>query len=411
MPQIELVINPSYEPHMYDYSHRFNLYYGGAGSGKSVFVVQKLVVKMLAYEKRKCLVVRKVQSTIKESIFALIKEQLAEMGILKYCKVTATSMKIVLPNGSEFIFTGLDDPEKIKSIASIDDIIIEECTDLTQDDFSQLNLRLRSRAEFQQIHMMFNPVSKTNWVYDQFFGAKESPNTLILKTTFKDNKFLPEEYIESLKAYEYSNPLYYQIYCLGNWGVLGKKVYENWKVESFDYHKVIQGNDSIVAKFGMDFGYVNDASTFVATLVDMENKKLYIFDEMYMKGLTNDKIYEQIDEMGYKKELIMADSAEQKSIEELRQLGLSRIKAVKKGNGSINQGIQFLRQFEMIVHPSCKWTIEELDSYVYKKDKATGLYLNQPVDKNNHIMDALRYAVRDLNGSRVQTISKKLFGL
>ena len=366
---------------------------------------------MLKYSNRKCLVVRKVQATLRETIFALFKEQLSTMNLLQHCSVTSTNMKIILPNGSEFIFMGLDDPEKIKSITGIDDILIEEATDLNKEDFTQLNLRLRSKAPNQQIHMMFNPVSKENWIYGYFFKDGTPEDTTIVHTNYKDNPHLPEGYIKTLLSYKDKSEIDYQVYALGEWGVRGKRVFNNWKVGKFDYREIIRTNPNIEVRFSLDFGYVADPSAFIALLIDRKEKKIWIFDEMYLKGLTNDKIYEQILEMGYSKELIYADSAEQKSIEELKQLGLSKIRAVKKGNGSIMQGIQYLNQFDIIVHPDCIHTKSEMESYVYKLDKATGEYLNQPLDANNHLMDCLRYAVRDFSTKKPKFFSKSAFGL
>lgn len=194
--------NEAYLP-LLNNNERFTVLYGGGGSGKSHFVAQKMIIKALKYKKRKILVVRKVQATIRESIYALFIEQLEVMGILKLCKYTTSHMRIELPNGSQFIFVGLDDPEKIKSITGIDDIIVEEVTELASaDELAQLNTRLRSNAPNQQIHVMFNPVSKTNWVYKHWF-QQEQKDTVILKTTYKDNiRFLPQSYIDSLLDYK-----------------------------------------------------------------------------------------------------------------------------------------------------------------------------------------------------------------
>lgn len=370
-----------------------------------------MILKALKYPNRKILVIRKVLATVRESVFALFLEQLSNMGILQFCKTTATNMKITLPNGSTLIFMGLDDSEKIKSIAGIDDIVIEEATELSQDDFSQLNLRLRSKAENQQIHLMFNPVSKANWVYKYFFINKPD-DCVILKTTYKDNKFLPQEYIDSLLEYKDTNPLYYQIYALGEFGNLGKKVYERYSVQDFEVHDLIKKNPDIKAVFGLDFGYINDPTAFIASLVDFENRKLYIFDELYERGLLNNEIAERIKEMGYAKEVITADSAEKKSIDEIKGYGIDRIKPAKKGSGSIMQGIQYIQQFEIIVHPRCKNTLVELENYSYQKDKATGEYINKPIDSYNHLLDALRYSLEAYSrAKRIKFLDKSAFGL
>lgn len=165
-----------------DYSHRQEVYYGGAGSGKSYGAAQKVLLKAMN-RRRKVLVVRKVGVTLRDSIFQLFLDLLVEAGILQSCVVNRTDMRITLPNGSMLLFKGLDDREKIKSITGITDIVIEEATELTEDDFTQLDLRLRPPDPDPQIYLMFNPVSKANWVYAHFFldppeGIGHSPNQL-----------------------------------------------------------------------------------------------------------------------------------------------------------------------------------------------------------------------------------------
>lgn len=401
--------NDAYLP-LLNNKDRFTVLMGGGGSGKSHFVTQKMILKALKYPNRKILVVRKVQATLRESVYALFIEQLSEMGVLPHCRYTTSNMKITLPNGSQFVFTGLDDSEKIKSIVGIDDIIIEEATELTHDDFSQLNLRLRSSADNQQIHLMFNPVSKSNWVYKHFFEQKQD-NAVILKTTFRDNRFLPQAYIDSLMAYKDTNPLYYKIYAEGEFGSLGKRVFSNWREEEFDVTKLIADNGNLATCIAMDFGFTNDPTTIIFSLADLENKKLYIVEETWQKGLLNNQIAEIIHDKGYHKQTIIADSAEPKSIEEIKGYGITKIKGVKKGAGSINTGIQFMQQFEIIIHPSCKHTIHEFKDYSYKKDKKSGEYTNE-LTGADHCIDAIRYSLTPyVKSNKVQFMDKSVFGL
>lgn len=415
MPDIQVNLDMSYfnKPYlpMLNNEERFNVVWGGAGSGKSHFVVQKIILKALKYPNRTILFTRKVQATIKDSIFQLAIDELNKMGILHLCDVSYYALTIKFPNGSRIFGKGLDDSEKIKSIAGIDDIVIEEATELSQDDFSQLNLRLRSKAPNQQIHLMFNPVSKLNWVYAHFFDRGTPENTLIIHTTYKDNRFLPKEYIASLESYRVTNPLYYQIYVLGGWGITGKRVFDNWHVQQFDKNELMRKQPELKSAFGMDFGYINDATTMACSLVDLVNRKIYFFDELYEHGLVNNKIAEAIKDKGYAKETIVADSAEKKSIDEIREYGIRRMKPAAKGAGSINQGIQFLQQFEIIIHPSCKFFISEMESYSYKKDKASGLYTNTPVDAYNHVVDAFRYSMESFSRKSSYKVSKGSFGL
>lgn len=357
-------------------------------------------------DKRKVLVIRKVGATLKDSVFQLLKDTLSKWNILQYCNINQSSFSISLPNGSVFLFKGLDDNEKIKSIAGITDIWIEEATELTQDDFTQLDLRLREKAANQEIYLSFNPVSKANWCYKYWFDSAPPYDTFILKTTYKDNKFLPDKYIKSLEQMKRTNPTYYKIYALGEFASLDKLVFNNWKIEEFDFRS-IQGKLLI----GLDFGFVADLTALICSVLDEENKKIYIFDEYTCTNKTNDEIAKIIQSKGYSKSLIIADCAEQKSIEELRKEGICRIRASAKGADSIIHGIQKLQQYELIVTPMCEQVITELQNYSWQKDKQTGEYINKPIDNFNHCMDALRYSLQCVEDNRLKTINKSILGL
>lgn len=401
------IFNEVYLPQLDNYNTRFNVYYGGAGSGKSKFVVQKMIYKYLKYSDRNCLVIRKVSNTLRDSIFREFISILSEWKIYDRCIVRESLLTIELPNGSKFLFKGLDDPEKIKSISGIDDIVVEECTEIDMQDFNQLNLRLRSKNPYNQVHCMFNPVSKSNWVYKQWFqNGYNKDNTIVLKTTYLDNKFLPDDYIQSLMDMREKDPVYFRIYALGEFASLDKLVYTNWKEEEFDYKEILKKNCKSTALFGLDFGYINDPSAFIGIVIDEKTRHIWIFDEFYIKGLLNNEIAKEIKNKGYQKEIITADSAEQKSIAEIKKEGISRIRAARKGKDSIINGIQFIKQFNIIVHPKCVNTIEELKNYTWQKDKITKEYINKPIDSYNHLLDAFRYAVECINKKRNVRILK-----
>ena len=396
------IFNEAYLPHLEDYIKRFEVYYGGAGSGKSVFVTQKLIYKYLKYSGRKCLVVRKVNATLKDSVFALFKTILGDWQIYEQCKVNKTDLTIELPNGSLFLFKGLDDEEKIKSIAGIDDIWIEECTEIDGFSYDQLCLRLRSKKPYNQIFCSFNPVSKSNWVFERWFRKEDSKprtnlkNTMVLKTTYRDNKFLPQSYIENLMDLEKNNPAYFRIYAEGEFATLDKLVYTNWRIEKFDYRQILKENKKALAIFGLDWGYTNDYTAIICSVIDKINKKIYVYDEHYEKRMTNEDIYNQLVEMQITGEVIVCDSSEPKSIEELSRLGCKRVKGATKGRDSIINGIQIIQQYKIIVSPTCKMFAEELRNYTWIKDKKTNEYINKPIDKYNHGLDAFRYSVSDI---------------
>lgn len=397
------LFNDVYYPYLTQYNEPVEIFYGGSGSGKSVFVAQKLLYKALN-DKRKILVIRKVGTSQKESCWALMKSLLAQWKIYDYCEIRVSDMTITLPNGSVFLFKGLDDPERIKSIVGITDIWCEEATELTEVDFDQLTLRIRSLVDDLQIFLSFNPISKASWCYKRWFIENPKEKPFILKTTYKDNRFLPKDYIERLENLINTNPTYYRIYTLGEFCSLDKLIFTNWEVQEFEV------DNKLPLLVGLDWGYTNDLTALVASVIDEKNSIIYVFKEWTATGKTNPEIADAIKALGFSKSIIIADSSEPKSIEEVKQCGIPRIKGAKKPKGSVNYGIQRLQQFKIIVHPSCENLITELGEYSWKKDKQSGEYINEPVDMWNHSIDALRYSLQ-CQGRKLKTISKSAIGV
>ena len=392
-------ILPCYLPYIRDYGTRVNVFYGGAGSGKSYFVMQKIILKALDSQ-RKVLIVRKVGATLKESVWSLTLELIHAGGLTPTVKqINKSDLTIEFLNGSVLLFKGLDDSEKIKSINGITDIVIEEATEITLDDFTQLSLRLRSKKPNNQIHLMFNPVSKANWVYKYFFETKPD-NCVIVQTTYRDNPHLPKEYVDSLHALENKNPAYYKIYVRGEFATLDKLVFPV-------IHKRIISEDELTDAWfwaGMDFGYTNDPTAITWGYYNPVQNDLYITGEYDKIGMTNDVIAETLVSLGLSKEKIVADSAEPKSITELRNLGIKRIIASVKGADSVKNGIDRMQRCNIIIDERCTKTIEEFENYTWQKDRKTGEYINQPVDSYNHHIDSIRYGIQTvINKKRGKT--------
>ena len=380
---------------LFNYDNFTEVHYGGGSSGKSHGVVQKVVLKALNDWKypRKILWLRKVGATIADSLFQDVKSCLEDFKIWDYCEWNKTDNRITLPNGAVFLFKGMDNSEKIKSIKGISDVVMEEASEFNLNDYTQLTLRLRERKhKNKQIFLMFNPVSKLNWVYKYFFAGAPHSNTLIQQSSYKDNKFLDDMTRQNLEDLANRNPAYHKIYALGEFATLDKLVFPNYEKRLISDEEV----KGLPTYLGLDFGYINDPSALIHIKVDMRNKKLYIIDEYVKQGMLNDEIAEVIKQLGYSKEVITADSAEKKSIAEIKCKGISRIKPAFKGADSIMSGIQFISQFDIIVDERCHKTIEELDNYTWKNDKQTDEYYNEPVDTYNHCIDALRYAIEEL---------------
>lgn len=406
--------NEAYLPYMYNQpqgKHRTMVFYGGAGSGKSKFVVQNTILKGLN-SKRKFLVTRKVDNTIRDSIFQEYKTCLAEYGIVDMCDIKASYMTIKLPNGTEFIFKGMEDPERIKSISGITDIVMEEASEFTNDDYSQLQLRLR-KDDDGQVFIMYNPTSKANWTYQSFHNpnTKRPEGSKVICTTFKDNKFLPESYIKQLNDMKNTNPVYYEIYALGKFASLGKRIYNNWYTERIDLRHCLR--TGWTPRFGLDFGFSNDPSVVLSVLVNVPLKTIYVYDEFVKTGMIGEEIFKVIKAKKIHNQLIYADSSNLHMIEEIRRLGARRIKPVKKGSDSVVQGITYLQGFKIVVDPRCKHTIEELENYEWKPVKGlVDTYENKPLSNGfDHCLDSLRYSVNDLiPRNRIRTVSKSALG-
>ncbi|WP_419791249.1 PBSX family phage terminase large subunit [Staphylococcus chromogenes] len=403
----EKVFNKNIYDVLFDYSHATEVHYGGGSSGKSHGVVQKVVLKALQPwpVPRKILWLRKVQATVQESLFEDVKSCLVDFHIWDLCHWNKTDNKVTLPNGAIFLFKGLDNPEKIKSIKGISDVVMEEATEFQLNDYTQLTLRLRERKHHErQIYLMFNPVSKTNWVYKYFFEQPQGDDVLIRQSSYKDNKFLDDRVRQNLEDLARRNPAYYKIYALGEFATLDKLVFPKYEKRLLNADEL----KHLPSYFGLDFGYINDPSAFIHVKVDMVNKTLYIMQEYVKRGLTNYDLAKVITALGYAKERITADSAEKKSVAEIKIGGIERIKPSMKGPDSIMTGVQFLMQFNIVIDERCHKTIEEFDNYTWQKDKSTGEYINKPVDTYNHCIDALRYAVEELMFAHKKRSTKEL---
>jgi len=242
---------------------------------------------------------------------------------------------------------------------------------------------------FKQITLTFNPWNEKTWIKKRFFDNPDE-NILAITTDYTCNEWLSEADREVFEEMKVRNPRRYRVAGLGEWGIVDGLVYENWKEEWFDVDE-IRKRPNVVSVFGLDYGYTHDPSALFCGLLDTVDKRLFVFDEMYAKGLSNLKIAENIRNMGYGKERITADSAEPKSNDELRRMGL-RVKPAIKGRDSVRNGIQRIQNLEIIIHPKCVNFITEISNYTWDTDKF-GNKLNVPIDDFNHLMDAMRYAL------------------
>ena len=412
MPTINLNISkqifcPIYLPYLYDYSKRYNVYYGGRASGKTKFIMQKLLIKGLR-ERRMILLMRKQTTQLRDSVWKEMLQTISDFHLLDYFSINKTEFRITCNiNGTEFKCLGLDEPEKIKGFADISDVFMDEVTGFNKEDVELIDGTLRS-PKFKlplQMYFAFNPISKANFVYTYFgFDTGIVPsNTFILKSTYLDNPFLGANVAERYEALKQRDYQRWQIEALGDFVSLDRLVFQNVKVEEFN-HADIKGQ--LIC--GLDYGFVNDISAFVASLLDEENKKLYVFKIWGDTNKTNQELANIIKAMGFGKSVIIADCAEQKSIEEMRREGIIKIKPSVKGADSIIHGIQKLQQYEIIVHPECEGIITEFQNYAWQKDKQSGEYINKPIDAFNHYIDALRYSLQSAGTGKLVSLPRNV---
>lgn len=380
---------------------RYRVVKGGRASKKSKTTALWYIYNLMKYPEANLLVVRKTYRTLKESTFTELKWAITRFKVSHLWHITESPLQMTyLPTGQKIYFRGLDDPLKVTSITvdvgQLCWLWVEEAYEISNEqDFDILDESIRgatSKNLFKQITLTFNPWNERHWIKRRFFDVR-SDDILAMTTNYLCNEWLDEVDLKLFDDMKFRNPRRYQVAGIGNWGIVDGLVYENWREETFDIDKLRQ-RQSIIAVFGLDFGYTNDPSALFCGLLDKGAKKLYVFDEMYEKGMSNERIAKRLEEMGYAKEKIIADSAEPKSIDRLRTLGIRRIKGAKKGKDSVNNGIDALQDYEIIIHPRCVNFLTEIGNYTWDKDRF-GHTINQPIDAFNHLMDATRYAVQD----------------
>jgi len=365
--------------------NRFRILHGGAGSGKSHYMAQETVMNMLKSGDYKYLIVRKTARSIRHSVFSLIVGLIDEYGLHKLFTVNKTDMSIRCATGSELITSGLDDVNKLKSIFGINRIWAEEASEISYDDFIQLDLRMRGESPVgHQMTLTLNPISELHWIKKTFFdiGYEDS---FVLQTTYKDNQFIDESYkrrLEELKDQDYQ---FYRIYTLGEWGSLGNLVFRNWEKADLSGR-----NDFDNIFYGLDWGFADDPFAFVKVNYDRKRKEIYILDQRYASGLHNRDVAEMIKPI-CGNDAVICDSAEPKSISELREYGV-KAKGAKKGQGSVEHGIRWLQGHKIYIDESCTDVIKEFSGYKWREDK-DGNVIPKPIDFNNHSIDALRYAL------------------
>lgn len=412
MGQINLTIKkslfvPKFLPLLFDYSNRFEVYKGSAGSAKSYFITQKIIIRC-CNEKVKVLVCRRYGTTIRNTCFSLFKDILTKWQLTQFVKIRESDFNIKFPNGSEIIFMGLDEETKLLSLNNIGVIFIEEAYEVPKNIVEQLNLRLRGNTPNQQIIMAFNPISKNHWLYD-FCEINPPTSFIITHSTYKDNPFLNAAYIKELEEMYIRNPAKARVFCDGLWGVDSDGlVIKNWKIEEFNpMEYAAKGYEHRV---GMDLGWI-DKSAIIDTLYDRDNHTIYVFNEFYKSGCQLSELAKAILDMDLKKSKIYIDAAEPRSIQYFKQEGIRAV-ACAKGKDSVKAGLMFLQDNLIVVHPKCINFIMELENFSYIKSKHTGEWTEDTTHEFSHAIDACRYGYSDIyTNKKAKTMSKAALGL
>lgn len=429
-----------------DYN-RYRVLKGGKGSKKSATTALNLIYRLMKYHDSNLLVVRAVFNTHRDSTFAQLKWAQEKLGVAHLWQNTVSPMEMTYkPTGQRILFRGFDDVLKLASTTVSKGYLcwvwIEEAFEIgSENDFEKLDLSVpRGNIPphlFKQTTLTFNPWSESHWLKRRFFD-KCQDNVSVYSTNYLCNEFLDDTDREVFERMKDTNYRRYAVAGLGEWGVAEGLIYENFEMLNFGFdekgniYKVIGNSEEVRSNvpaaqcitacagntdchaanaarndkcdveywklrhfFGLDYGYTNDPTAFIAFAVNPLTKEIYIYDEHYETKMLNCDIVEMIKRKGFAKERIRADSAEPKSNEDLRRLGISRILPSVKGKDSILNGIAQIQEYKIFVHPKCKNTFNELSSYCWKKDKNEN-GVNEPEDTNNHLMDAMRYAFYDV---------------
>lgn len=385
----------------WNYKGRYRVIKGGRGSKKSTTTALWIIYKMMQYPLANTLVIRRIFNTHKDSTYTQLKWASNVLGVSHLWKFSKSPLEATyIPTGQKILFRGLDDPMSITSITVEHGHLcwcwFEEAFQvMNEDDFNKVDMSIRGelpKGYFKQITLSFNPWSEKHWLKKRFFDVKDE-DVLAITTNYTCNEFLGEDDKKLFEKMKINNPRRYNIEGLGNWGIAEGLIYNNFEELDFDIEE-IKKRENIKSAFGLDFGYTNDATAFICSLIDLDNMEIFIFDEHYQKAMSNKMIADMIKYKGYAKERIVGDSSEPKSIDDIKRQGIYRIKGARKGKDSILNGIQYIQDFKIYVHPKCENTIIELSNYVW--DTKEGNVINKPIDDYNHLMDALRYSLEDI---------------
>lgn len=362
---------------------RYKGAWGGRGSGKSHFFAGLLIEE--CYRKRvDAVCIREIQLTLNQSVKKLLELKIKEFGLDSY--FTVTQSQIESARGGRIIFVGMQNhtADSIKSLEGYDIAWVEEAQSLSQRSLDLL--RPTIRKEGSELWFSWNPNHETDPVDALLRGDATPPGSIVVKANYTDNPWLPDVLKDELEYDRERDPDKYAHVWLGGYQQHSEaRVFKNWVIEEFERPT------GTIYRLGADWGYSIDPSVMVRASID--GNRLYVDYEAYRIGceiVNLPDLFMAIPEA--EKWPSVADSARPETISHMQKHGFSKMTSAIKGKNSVEEGIQFLQSFDIVVHPRCKHLIDELTLYRYKQDPLTGKVLPLLEDKNNHCIDALRYA-------------------
>lgn len=391
----------------WNFKGRYRVVKGSRASKKSKTTALNCIARIMEYPQANLLCVRKTYRTLKDSCFTELKWAIHRLGVGAWWDAKESPLEMTYkPTGQKILFRGLDDPLKVTSITVEVGVLcwlwIEEAYEISSEaDFDTLDESIRGEVPpglFKQITLTFNPWNEHHWIKHRFFDAVPDPDILAMTTNYTCNEWLDAADKKVFETMKRNNPRRYRVAGLGDWGIVEGLVYENWEERLFSIDEV-RKMPGVKSAFGLDFGYANDPTALFCGLIDTSSKTLWVIDEIYKLGMSNEDIADAVIKAGYSKERIRADSAEPKSIDRLYALGLAHIRRARKGKDSINNGIDFIQDYKIFIHPRCTNFLTEIGNYTWDTDTKTGKKLNRPIDDFNHLMDAMRYALEEYSTS------------
>ncbi len=380
---LDAMTNDAYKP-LYRDRNRYNVIWGGAGSGKSVFVGQRGIYRQTAEPGHNWLILRSFATLNRHSTYPLIKSVVSDFNLIDLYRVNKSDMTITNRiNKNQIMFAGLDDVEKLKSITfengPLTDVWLEEGTQTKPTDWTQLDLRLRGIAKVPfQFTVTFNPVNIFSYLKTLIDDNKDNPDYTFLHTTYLDNKFVGPEYYRVLEGLKGAAR---KVYKDGEWGQQEGLVFPEFLVDDYPEDAKLMG-------YGQDWGFTNDPSTLVGVYI--KGTDIWWDEEFYLYGMTNPAIIAQYKLLGISKYAeIIADNSEPKSIDDLFKAGYN-VHPCIKGPDSIRYTISAVKEYTLHITPRSQNLIKEIYAYAWKKNKE-GKELQEPVDAFNHAIDAGRY--------------------